>query len=93
VSALGAFRYLRLPVVELMQRYLEYRAPFRLPGEVVYGVVLFFGVGGAPDGLMTAALACTHPTNWRSILMKMGFTCKEKLTIKGLKPNALIPFQ
>jgi hypothetical protein len=60
VSALEAFRYLRLPVVELMQRYLEDRAPFRLPVEVVYGVVLFFGVGGAPDGLLTAALPCRH---------------------------------
>jgi hypothetical protein len=76
-----------------MQRYLEDRAPFRLPVEVVYGVVPFFGVGGVPDGLLTAALAGTHPTNWRSILMKSGFTCKEKLTIKGVKPNTLIPFQ
>jgi hypothetical protein len=37
-----------------MQRYLEDRALFRLPVEVVYGVVLFFGVGGVPDGPLTA---------------------------------------
>jgi hypothetical protein len=43
--------------------------------------------------LLTAALAGTHPTNWRSILMKSGFSRKEKLTIKAVKPNALMPFQ
>jgi hypothetical protein len=56
-----------------MQRHLEDRALFRLPVEVVYGVVLLFGVGGAPEGLLTAALAGTHPTNWRSTLMKSEF--------------------
>jgi hypothetical protein len=29
---------------------------------------------------------------WRS-WQKMGFACREKLAIKGVKPNKLIPFQ